>query len=138
MARRYITGGLYTSCTKTKTLPSQSDLETALKKILKPVGKSLIVMDALDELREDVREELVTTLASLKKSLFLTSREIELDSLDTPKFYIKPPDIEFQSIVEQELTRLPKIKSLIQREPGELDKIISHIQSKSNGMYAIL
>jgi len=122
---------------KTKAQPSQLDLQTALDEILKSAGKCFIIVDALDELTESVREELVKILVSLGKALFITSREINLYNLNSPQTHIRPPNSEFQSIVKQVLRQHPRIGSLLERKPEEVGRIVAHIESKSSGMYVL-
>ena len=136
-AHSYVHEKLYSPHMKTKTQPSLSDLQTALDEILKSAGRCFIIVDALDELTESVREALGKIAVSFGKMVFLTSREIDLYNLDSPRTHIRPPNSEFQSIVKQELREHPRIGSLLERRPEEVGKIVEDIQSKSSGMYVL-
>ena len=64
-----------------ETWPSEQELQGLLQQLLNSFKKTYIVIDALDEVPENTRVDLLTVLSSLRASqasLLLTSRPLQL------------------------------------------------------------
>ena len=93
-----------------------------------------IVVDALDELQDDTRFELVETLCSFHKALFMTSRPLDLSNGMEPDFCIRAPSEDFKNFINLEISRLPKLNSLLKKKGDVLNDVVDRIKTKSDGM----
>ena len=61
-----------------ETRPSKQEIQRLVQRLVKLFKKTYIILDALDELPEDTRVHLPAVLSSLRASLLITSRPLQL------------------------------------------------------------
>jgi hypothetical protein len=130
----YVSTSLYKSCLSTETKPTKSELLTTLRGASKQTAGLFLVVDALDELRDDVRPEVFKYLMSLQQPLFVTSRPLtDIPSLNEPDICIRAPDQDFLTYISTKLSLFPKLERLLNAR-GIRDEIIAKIHSRCDGM----
>jgi hypothetical protein len=131
---QYVATSLYKKCLRTKTRPSRSELLKALRGAAQKCADLFIVVDALDELRDDVRPEVVRDLVSLEQPLFMTSRPLsDLPSIREPHMLIRAPDQDFLTYITTKISYFPKLDRLLSA-PDVRKEIIAKIYSRCDGM----
>jgi hypothetical protein len=133
-AAQYVSASLYKKCQRLDTKPSKSELLTTLRGAAQQIDNLFIVVDALDELKDDVRPEVVRYLASLQQSLFMTSRPLsDLPLLKGPDLHIWAPDDDFLTHISKKISCFPKLDRLL--SPSEVrDEIVAKIHNGCKGM----
>jgi hypothetical protein len=131
---KFVSKTLYKTCLRTETRPSKSELLTALRGAAQRCTDLFLVVDALDELKEDVRPELVRDLISLQQPLFMTSRHIsDVPLLKEPDIEIRAPEHDFVTYISTKLSCFPRLDRLLSG-PGIREEIISKIHARCAGM----
>ncbi|KAJ2991079.1 hypothetical protein NUW58_g2655 [Xylaria curta] len=103
-----------------------------------------IVIDALDEVNQDSRQELLNTLSALVENspslvrVFISSRsnhDIKLHLKGTPNIYIEAEDNaeDISSFIEQRLTKANLLHGTLSR--GLRDTIVNTLKEGANGMF---
>lgn len=127
--------------TKGQTLPTSQDLLKVLQQLLREIGRTYIVFDALDECEDRDVEQLLNFIATLRRwtetplHVFITSqpRQVFAESFaDVPsialEFDVTHEDIKF--FVASEL----QIKSSLRLWRPQADHITDRVARKSKGM----
>jgi hypothetical protein len=131
---QYVSVSLYENCLRLETQPSKSELLTTLQEAAQQCANLFVVIDALDELKDDVRPEVVRDLASLQQSLFMTSRSLsDVPLLNGPGLHIRAPDDDFLTHISEKISCFPKLDRLLSTS-GVRDEIITKIHSRCDGM----
>ena len=129
----YIEQGLYANHLKTKTTPKQSELLKGLQGAVGLCSRVFIAIDALDELEEQVRDDIVTALQSLQQSLFMTSRPIPLSTFSGLEMKIEAPAEDFQKLITTKMSHVSRLKWLL-NNPPRAQLVIDQVEKKSKGM----
>lgn len=133
-AAQYVSENLQDKCLRTETKPSKAELLTTLRGASGQFVDIFFVVDALDELNDEVRPELIKDLMSLEQPLFMTSRPIsDFPGLTEPDFTIEAPDEDFQTYISTRISYFPKLGRLL-GAPGALDEIIAKVHARCGGM----
>jgi len=104
---------LYECHIEQNTFPSLDDFAKALKSEIRMYSKVFIVVDALDECREDdgTRANLLRALRSLGVNLMVTSRDlvsIARDFQETIRLDIRADDQDVRRYIEGRIARAPR------------------------------
>ncbi|EAU89679.2 ankyrin repeat domain-containing protein 28 [Coprinopsis cinerea okayama7 len=119
--------------------PTDEELVSTLRKALALVPRAFITIDALDELDENLRPELVKPLLSLRKNTMITSRPLDTagtsgPTLPAPLFLdIQARKEDISVFVENH----PKLRTLLENHSPIMEKVKQRIQSVSEGMFLL-
>lgn len=123
-----------------ETKPSQKELLTLLQNASLSLGKIYIVIDALDELSDDAKEDLLRSLWELHAGLLLTSRPLDL-FMDMPHnpdpvhlHLTDQVEEDIELFVSNKLKNTPRLERLFRGNPQLLKEISQKIKEKSNNM----
>jgi hypothetical protein len=131
---KYVSTSLHKTCLRTDTRPSKSELLTALQGAAQKFTDLFLVIDALDELKDDVRPEVVSVLVSLNQPLFMTSRHLsDVPLSKEPDINIRAPEDDFRTYISTKLSFFPKLDRLLST-PEVRDEIITKIHLRCDGM----
>jgi len=133
---------IYEDHEKKETRPSEQELQALLQQLLNSFKKTYIVIDALDEVPENTRVNLLTVLSSLRASrasLLLTSRPLQLLEPFLPDavyVYIENKnrkDIEL--FINKQMEETPYLTAIFKGKPLVRKEICAKLKEKSDGMY---
>jgi hypothetical protein len=130
--------GLFDKYTRSQTEPSFEELFKALRFMLQGFYTVYIVIDALDELRDDTRRQLMVQLRELQREtdlrLMVTSRhnlEIENDLGSVPIVEIGAHYTDLRRFVQAQIYRLPRC---IQRSESLQELVVERVAEAVDGM----
>ena len=131
----------YDMHTKEQSKPNASQLQSSLVEELKDVQQAYIVIDALDECREDVRDQLVPMLQRLsdKCRLLCTSRPLPTNERllsGYSQLEITASNKDLENYIEGQMNSRSHIVNLITRHPKiEVMKMVKEaVIAKAGGM----
>lgn len=130
---------LYKNYQSTKTRPSASELVRLLSIIIGNFVKVFVFIDALDECLDEYQSELITEIQSLnpKTSLLITSRPSVHPELDTQNMYrldIRASNADIKSYLEESISKSPRLKIHVNKQPLLKDRITIAIKEKAQNM----
>ena len=100
--------------------------------------KSFIVVDALDEVPDDLRPDLLEVLRSLPASLLLTSRPLAtLEQRHSNAVYIHVEDENWKDIelfLEKKIDKNPSLTTMLKGKETVRKEICAKLKEKSRGM----
>jgi len=132
---------IYDGHQRKETRPSKEELLDLLKKLLNLFKKTYIIIDALDEIPDDTKADLLAVLLSLQASggsLLLTSRPLQvLEPLLPNAVYIyveagNRSDMEL--FIDKQIDENPYLKAVLRGKEAEKKEVCAKLKRKSQGM----
>ncbi|KAF5340622.1 hypothetical protein D9611_007365 [Ephemerocybe angulata] len=123
-----------------KAIPlNVQEMATVLRKVVKPLSKLFVVIDGLDEAANDVKDELLDELGSLPANILLTSRPMDLFSMnhmpDALRVTIEAHSEDIEAFVEGRVKKNSRLRSILGGKPELLQRLKARIKETSQGMY---
>ncbi|KAF6747915.1 CHAT domain-containing protein [Ephemerocybe angulata] len=114
---------------------------TVLRKVVQPLSKLFVVIDGLDEAANDVKDELLDELGSLPANILLTSRPMDLFSMnhmpDALRVTIEAHSEDIEAFVEGRVKKNSRLRSILGGKPELLQKLKTRIKDTSWGMFLV-
>jgi hypothetical protein len=133
---------VYNNHQRRQTRPGEHELQELLKKLLNSFKKAYIIVDALDEVPDDIRPGLLEVLRSLPAGLLLTSRPLAiLEQYHPDAAYIHVDaknwgDIEL--FINKQIDKNPSLTTILRGREAERKEICAKLKEKSQGMCVYL
>ncbi len=129
---------MYNSHKTKDTRPSQRELQELLEKLLKSFEKTYIIVDALDEVPDDTRPDLLEVLRSLPANLLLTSRPLAmLERFHSNAVYIHVDGencMDIELFIEKQIDKSPSLTTMLEGKEAVRKEISAKLKQKSQGM----
>ncbi|KAJ7162325.1 ankyrin repeat-containing domain protein [Mycena filopes] len=124
-----------------KTRPSLSEIEKIVHSEI-GMSKVYIVVDAVDEYPEDLRQILLSVLAAMGPTcnLMITSRPhiVPSTAFQNIKFLkIRANVDDIQAYVNREIQNSPHLSKCVQRQPALIEEIHAKISGRVDGMFLL-
>ena len=130
---------IYDNHQRKETRPNKHELQELLKKLLDSFEKAYIIVDALDEVPDDARPDLLEVLLSLPANLLLTSRPLAtLEQCHSNAAYVHLEDENWKDIklfLEKEIDKSPSLTTMLKGKETVRKEICAKLKQKSRGMY---
>ena len=96
-----------------------------------------IFIDALDEISDDTKRDILTVVASLSKAnIFLASRPLDLFEYLLPKarsLRLDPRD-DIELFILNKLEETPRLRGILKGDESLIQEILQKLKTKSEGM----
>ena len=128
---------LYDTHQRQKTTPTLSQTSAALRKALKLVERTQILIDGLDELdKEEEIGSLLDELSTFPAQVLIFSRRMELFQAEFPAVFlsIEARNEDIITFVNAGIKANRRLSSLLKKIPGLANEIVETIPEKSQGM----
>ena len=126
---------VYKDHQRKETRPSKQEIQQLVQKLVKLFKKTYIILDALDELPEDARAHLPAVLSSLRASLLITSRPLQL--LETADAIVRI-DVQNQQdidiFIEKEIEETGRLRNILRARQHVRKKICASLKRGSRNM----
>ena len=129
---------LYDTHQRQKTTPTLSQTSAALRKALKLVERTQILIDGLDELdKEEEIGSLLDELSTFPAQVLIFSRRMELFQAEFPAVFlsIEARNEDIITFVNAGIKANRRLSSLLKKTPGLANEIVETIPEKSQGMW---
>ncbi|KAI9810381.1 MAG: hypothetical protein M1827_006267 [Pycnora praestabilis] len=111
---------LWEEHTHRRTRPGLADFSRLLQSTASTFSKIFIVIDALDESSEVIRNDLIIKINKLQQSLHLLAS-----------------DADIRAYIHTQIDRRDRLKRFVQADPSLQEKIVTSIASKAQGMFLL-
>ncbi|KAK7038307.1 hypothetical protein R3P38DRAFT_2905549, partial [Favolaschia claudopus] len=134
---------LYDGHRERQTMPSLDETCAVLRLTISELSRIFIVVDALDEYPEDLREVLIECLAALGPTvnLMMFSRlHIDLDSIitrDLEILEVSANEDDIRRYIDGQISKSPRLGKNIKKSPSLRGEIERTIVSRSDGMFLL-
>ncbi|KAJ3524823.1 hypothetical protein NMY22_g10837 [Coprinellus aureogranulatus] len=118
----------------------ESEMEAALRELVRGLGKVYVVIDGLDEASDELKDALLEVLAASGANILILSRPLDLFVDYTPDALFVSIQAQTEDIglyVADQVKRSSRLRAILRGKPELVETLSERIKEKANGMFLL-